>query len=122
MRRLEILQWAGLLGGALLWGLGHVVGYGVTEARCSAGGVAGGIDFDLWEGLITGIAWALALAAALASLAVIAGTQGASYESAPPVGRLRFFAIAALAANTIFMAALLLYALGTIFNVACRQA
>jgi hypothetical protein len=122
MRRLEILQWAGLLGGALLWGLGHVVGYGVTEARCSSAGAGWGIDLDLWEGLINGLAWALALGAALASVAVIVGTRGVSYESAPPPGRLRFFAIAALVANTIFMVALLLYALGTIFNVACRQA
>jgi hypothetical protein len=122
MRRLEILQWAGLLGGAALWGLGHVVGFGVTQARCGPAGAGWGIDFDLWEGLITGLAWVLALAAALASVAVIAGTRDASYESAPPAGRLRFFAIAALAANTIFMVALLLYALGTIFNVACRQA
>jgi hypothetical protein len=122
MRRLEILQWAGLLGGAALWGVGHVVGFGVTEARCSSAGAGWGIDFDLWEGLITGLAWALALGAALASVAVILGTRGSSYESAPPVGRLRFFAIAALAANAIFMVALLLYALGTIFNVACRQA
>ena len=122
MRRLEILQWVGLFGGALLWGLGHVVGFGVTEARCSSAGSGWGIDLDLWEGLITGLAWVLALGAALASVAVIQGTRDVSYESAPPAGRLRFFAIAALVANTIFMAALLLYALGTIFNVACRQA
>jgi hypothetical protein len=121
MRRLEVLQWTGLFGGALLWGLGHVVGYGVTEARCSSGGVARGIHLDLWEGLINGLAWGLALAAALASLAVILATRDSSYESPPPVGRLRFFAIAALVANTIFMTALLFYVLGTVFNVACRQ-
>ena len=121
MRRLEILQWAGLLGGALLWGLGHVVGYGVTEARCSSGGAGWGIHLDLWEGLINGLAWGLALAAALASLSVILATRESSYESPPPVGRLRFFAIAALVANVIFMTALVFYVLGTVFNVACRQ-
>jgi hypothetical protein len=121
VRKLEILQWTGLFGGALLWGLGHVVGYGVTEARCSSGGTGWGIQFDLWEALVNGLAWGLCLAAALASVAVILLTRGSSYESAPPVGRLRFFAIAALAANTIFMVALLLYLLGTVSNVVCRQ-
>jgi hypothetical protein len=48
-------------------------------------------------------------------------TRGSSYEDAPPVGRIRFFALAALVANVIFTVALLLYALGTIFNVASRQ-
>ena len=111
MRRLEILQWAGLFGGALLWGLGHVVGYGITEEDCSSGGAGWGIHFDLWEGLVNGLAWALALASALAALSVILATRESSYESPPPVGRLRFFAIAALVANTIFMTALLFYLL-----------
>jgi hypothetical protein len=122
VRRLEILQWLGLFGGALLWGLGHVVGYGITEAHCSSGGVAGGVHFGLAEGLVNGLAWALALGSALAALSVILATRESSYESPPPVGRLRFFAIAALVANTIFMTALLFYVLGTVFNVACRQA
>jgi hypothetical protein len=122
MRRLELLQWAGLFGGALLWGVGHLVGYGVTEAHCSAGGVGARIHFDLWEGLVNGLSWGLALASALAALTVILATRDSSYESPAPVGRLRFFAIGALVADTIFMTALLLYVLGTVFNVACRQA
>jgi hypothetical protein len=121
MRRLEVLQWLGLLGGAAVWAAGHVVGYGVTEASCTSAGAGWGIHFDLWQGLVTGLAGALTLAAAGAAVAVIALTRGSSYEDAPALGRLRFFAIAALAANVIFTVALLLYALGTIFNVACRQ-
>jgi hypothetical protein len=122
MRRLEVLQWLGLLAGAGVWAAAHVVGFGVTEAHCSSGGAGWGIHFDLWEGLATGLAGALALAAAGAATAVILLTRGSSYEDAPPVGRVRFFALAALVANVIFTVALLLYALGTIFNIACRQA
>lgn len=122
MRRLEVLQWVGLLAGAGVWAAAHVVGYGVTEAHCSSGGANWGIHFDLWEGLVTGLAWVLTLGAGGAAVAVIVLTRGSSYEDAPPVGRMRFFAIAALAANVIFIVALLLYALGSVFNVACRQA
>jgi hypothetical protein len=122
MRRLELLQWLGLLGGAAVWWAAHVVGFGVSEAHCSSGGANWGIHFDLWQGLVTGLAAALALAAGGAALAVIVLTRESSYEDAPAVGRVRFFAIAALAANAIFTVALLLYLLGTIFNVACRQA
>ena len=70
MRRLEILQWAGLFGGALLWGLGHVVGFGITEAHCSSGGSGWPIHFDLWEGLVNGLAWGLALALLAVHVAV----------------------------------------------------
>jgi hypothetical protein len=61
------------------------------------------------------------LAAAGAAAAVVSQTRRVSYESPPPQGRIRFFAIAALAANVIFLMIVLLDALGTIFNVACRQ-
>jgi hypothetical protein len=30
MRRLELLQWFGLLAGAAAWGAAHVLGYGLT--------------------------------------------------------------------------------------------
>ena len=122
MRRLELLQWLGLVGGAAVWAAAHVVGYGVTEAHCSSGGENWGIHFDLWQGLVTGFAGLLALAAGGAAVAVIVLTRESSYEDAPAIGRMRFFAIAALVSNLIFTVALLLYALGSIFNVACRQA
>lgn len=121
MRRLAILQWLGLLVGAAVWGAAHVVGYGVTEARCSTGSAGWGIHLDLWEGVLMGIAGTLALAAGLSALAVVVGTSGTSYEAAAPAGRLRFFAIAALVANAIFLVMIVLYAVGTIANVPCRQ-
>ena len=122
MRRLAFLQWVGLLAGAALWGAAHVVGYGITEADCSRGSSGWGIDFDLWQALANGLAAALTIGAGLAALAVVLGTRGSSYESEPPVGRMRFFAIAALAANTIFLAMIVLYAVGSIAGVPCRQA
>ena len=121
LRRLEILQWTGLLFGALAFTAGHVVGYGLTEAQCGRGGVHWGISNSFWQGLLMTVAGALVLAAAGAAAAVVSQTRRVSYESPPPQGRIRFFAIAALAANVIFLMIVLLDALGTIFNVACRQ-
>jgi Na+-transporting NADH:ubiquinone oxidoreductase subunit NqrB len=122
MRRLELLQWVGLLLGAVMWGAAHVVGYGTTEASCNGAGSEWGIDLRLWEGLINGLAGVVSLVAALAAVAVIVLTQNVSYESEPPVGRIRFFAIAALVANVLFIAMVALYAAGSIANSPCRQA
>lgn len=117
-----MLQWAGLLVGAFMWAAAHVVGYGTTEAACNGAAPVFGIDQHLWEGLINGIAGAVSLGAAGAATAVIVATQGISYEDDPPVGRIRFFAIAALVANVLFIVMVVLYAAGTIANTPCRQA
>ena len=122
MRRLELLQWSGLLVGALVWAAAHVIGFGTTEARCNAASPTFGIDFHLWEGLITGFAGLVALSAALAASAVLVSTRDVSYEDEPPIGRIRFFAIAALIANVLFVMMILLYAVGSIGNTPCVQA
>jgi hypothetical protein len=121
LRRLEILQWFGLLAGALVWAAQHVVGYGITEAECGAGGAHWGIHNDVWQGALMGAALALVLLAELAAIAVILATRDGSYEGPPPPGRLRFFAIAAAAANFIFLVIILLDGLASLVNVACRQ-
>jgi hypothetical protein len=122
MRRLEVLQWTGLLLGALMWGAAHVVGYGTTEASCNGAATAFGIDQHVWVGLISGFAGVVSLGAGLAAAAVIVATQNVSYEDDPPIGRIRFFAIAALLANVLFVMMVVLYAAGTIANTPCRQA
>jgi hypothetical protein len=121
IRKLEILQWFGLLAGALVWAAQHVLGYGITEAECGAGGLHWGIENDVWQGALMAVAVALVLAAELAAIAVIAATSRSSYESPPVAGRVRFFAIAAAAANVIFLMIILLDGFAAIFNVTCRQ-
>ena len=121
LRRLEILQWVGLLAGALVWTGQHVVGYGITEAECSRGGMHWGITNDVWQGVLLGAAALLVLAAEAAAVAVVYRTRESSYESPPASGRIRFFAIAAVAANLIFLTIMLLDGLAAIFNIACRQ-
>ena len=122
MRRLELLQWTGLLVGALMWGTAHIAGYGATEATCNGAASVFGIDQHVWEGVLSGVTAAVALAAAAASVAVLVLTRDVSYEDDPPIGRVRFFAIAALLANVLFIAMIVLYAVGTAANTPCRQA
>jgi hypothetical protein len=120
LRRLEILQWLGLLLGGIVWFAYHLAGYSLTEASCDS--VRWNIHHDLWQVVGMVVAAAFVLAAQAASIAIIRGTRDTSYDGAPPEGRLRFSAIAASAANVIFLMVILLDGLSAVLNVACRQA
>jgi hypothetical protein len=121
LRRLEILQWSGLLAGALVWAAQHVVGYGVTEAQCSPGGADFGISNDAWQASLMAVAALVILGAEAAALAVFFATRPTSYEGEPPPGRIRLFAIAAMVANAIFLVIVLLNGVGSIVSLDCRQ-
>jgi hypothetical protein len=121
MRRLEVMQWLGLLLGAAVWGAAHLIGYGTTEASCNSAGAVFTIDVHQWEGVVNGVTALLALAAGLSATALVVRTRGISYEDAPPLGRIRFFAIAALIANLLFLVMIVLYAAGSIANTPCVQ-
>jgi hypothetical protein len=123
LRALAALQWVGLLVGAVVWASQLLLGFGITEAECSSGGAHWGIANDTWQAALMGASALCVLAAAIAALTVVIRTRQASYDKdGPPVGRIRFFAIAALAANVDFLVIVLLSGFGAIFNVACRQA
>jgi hypothetical protein len=122
MRRLEVLQWFGLLAGAATWGVAHVFGYGLTETRCNSGSSGWDVALHGWEGALNGLAAAVIVCAALAAVSVLVLTRAVSYEDDPPAGRIRFFAIAALIANVLFLVMVVLYAAGSIANDPCRQA
>src|SRR5437867_3643725 len=53
MRRLELLQWFGLLAAPLAWTVQLVVGFGVADASCARAGSHWGIDVESWEIAIT---------------------------------------------------------------------
>jgi hypothetical protein len=122
IRRLGILQWLGLIAGAATWWAQHVVGFGITQAECSSGGASWGIGNDVWQIALLVASALLILAAEAASVAVFLRTRETSYaEDPPPLSRMQFFAIAAMVANAIFLAIVLLDGLASIFNVVCRQ-
>jgi hypothetical protein len=120
LRRLAVLQWVGLVLGGVAWFAAHIVGWGITEASCDSAGFD--IHHDLWQALAMAAAGALVIGAMAAAVAVLYGTRGTTYEEEPPLSRVRFLAIAAAAANLIFLMIILLDAVGSILNIACRQA
>jgi hypothetical protein len=122
LRRLGILQWVGLLLGAAMFAAEHVVGFGITQADCGASGGGFGIANDAWQASLMAGTGALLLAAEASAIAVLIGTRRSSYEAPPPDGRIRFLAIAAVAANAIFLVVVVLDGVASILAPACRQA
>jgi heme/copper-type cytochrome/quinol oxidase subunit 2 len=120
LRRLGVLQWVGLLLGAVVWFAQHIAGWGLTEAACDSADF--NISHDLWQGVAAAVSIALILAAGAAATMVLFRTRGVTYEDDPPAGRLRFLAIAAVVANVIFLVIILLDGTAAIVNTACRQA
>ena len=119
LRRLEVLQWVGLFLGGAAWFSYHIVGWGLTEARCDSADFE--LNHDLWQALLMSGAAVLVALAGAAAVTVLLRTRETTYEDNPPVGRIRFVALAAAASNLLFLMIVLLDGLGSIFNVACRQ-
>lgn len=121
LRRLSILQWSGLVGAALVWAAQHVVGFGIGQAECSAGGRRWGISNDTWEIAVLACAGTLVVLAEVAAAVVFRRTRGVVADDDPPPGRLHFFAVAALVANVLFLTAMVLDTIASVFGTLCRQ-
>jgi hypothetical protein len=128
LRTLGILQWVGLLLGAGVWAAQHVVGSGLTQADCGAGGAGWGISNDLWQTTLTVCAAGLVVLAGAAGVTVFARTRDAGFgdEPAEDAGdlrraRLHFFAAASIAANAIFLMIVLLDGVASLYQLGCRQ-
>jgi hypothetical protein len=117
----EFLQWFGLLGAPLAWSVQHVVGYGVTEARCSPGGAHWGVGVDAWEISLMLAAVAVILLAELAAVWLYFATRGVHYDGPPPVARRHFFVTASSLGNLLFLAIVLMSGLAAVYHVPCGQ-
>jgi hypothetical protein len=122
IRRLSVLQWLGLVGGAGVWFASFVGGVGVSQAVCNPGGKRWGVPFDTVEIALAAVAFALLVAAELASVVVFRATRDVGEEDPPPPGRLHFFASAALVANLLFLLIVVLSTVATVVNRTCHQA
>jgi hypothetical protein len=127
LRQLGILQWLGLLLGAGVWTAQHVVGLGISEAYCGAGGAGWGISKDLWQATLAASAAALVLVAGAAAVVVFSRTRGVGFGDGPPSEegeqrqtRLHFFAAAAIAANTFFLLIIVLDGVASVAAIGCR--
>ena len=130
LRRLSIVQWIGVMVAPLAWTGQHVVGYGVGQARCEVG-VAWNIGFDTWQLAILAAAGLLILISEAAAVTVFVATREVNYGDGPPddgrltgvvpASRLHFFATAAMVANLLFLAIVLLDGLASVFDSLCVQ-
>ena len=122
MRRLELLQWFGLLAAPLAWTVQLVVGFGVADASCARAGSHWGIDVESWEIAITAAAATVAVCAELSALTLYRELRDVEDDAAGPRGRLHFFSIASLIGNVLFMGLIALTAAGVLTHLECRQA
>jgi hypothetical protein len=113
--RLELLQWYALFGGALAWAAQHVAGYFVSTAAC------GSTPFHAAAPqVVLAVAACLAILSAEAA-AIVVFRATSSSDAPPPVGRLHFFAQAAMLGNVLFFVITVLNGVGTVYHLPCAQ-
>lgn len=122
IRRLELLQWTGFLAGGITWFAVFVAGAGVSVAACNPASRRFGIPYDPLETGLTVFAAVCILGAEVAAIAVYRAVRRAADQDPPPEARLRFFAIAAMAGNVLFLVVILLSGIATIVLPECHQA
>jgi hypothetical protein len=121
-RALELMQWFGLLGAALIWIAQFLTGWGVTEARCGAANFAWHLNNDAWQITMMAVGVTVALLAEAAAIVVFARTRELEHDDPPPWGRRNFFAAAAVIGNLLFVMIILLSGIGAIYHTGCRAA
>jgi hypothetical protein len=131
LRQLGAVQWVGVVAAPLAWTVQHVLGYGVGEARCEAGGIHWGIAYDAWQLSLLGGAALLVVVSEIAAVLVFLATRETNYGDGPPgegrwggeipYARLHFFATAAMVANVLFLAILLLDGVVSTIDPLCVQ-
>jgi hypothetical protein len=131
LRQLSIVQWIGVVVAPLAWTGQHVVGYGVGEARCQVAGLRWGIGYDTWQLAILAAAALLVVISEAAAVTVFLATRETNYGDGPPeegrwdgavpYTRLHFFATAAMVANVLFLAVILMDGLASTFDSLCVQ-
>lgn len=119
--RLELLQWFSLFAGPLAWATDHVVGYFISDASCHVAGAQWGLDRPVVQGVLSTAVALVVVAAWLAALVTFRETQGVDKDAPGPLGRLHFFAQAALLGNVLFFVIVVLDAVGSIHD-SCAQA
>ena len=119
MRRFEVLQWFGLLGGAGAWTIQHGTLFWLAAARCNPSGSRWEPGITGWQIGVTVGAGLVALAAEAAAILAALRTRGVEETDPPSLGRIHFFALAAVAGNVLFLGAILLDGIGSAWWSPC---
>ena len=122
MRRLELLQWFGLLAAPLAWTAQLLGGLVVAGGHCTAAGSRWGISVEGWEIALAAAAGTVAVCAELSAVTLYRELREVEEDAPGPRGRLHFFSVASLAANVLFLALIALTAIGATAHTGCRQA
>jgi hypothetical protein len=115
------LAWIGLFVAPAAWFGQHLVGQAIAQASCSAVNASWGVSNRTWQVVLLAVSAALILAAEGAAVASFRRTEPASYEDAPPIGRVRLIAIAAMTTNLLYFVIVLLDGVTSIVDVSCRH-
>jgi hypothetical protein len=118
-RRLEILMWVSLFGAPVAWAASHVIGWGVSEARCETAGKQWAIAAHTWEGALLVVATALALVGLASSILVYREVKGVDKDADPPAGRLWILSISALTVSSLLVVVILLTHIGALALTPC---
>jgi len=119
--RLELLQWFALFAGPLAWTTEHVVGYGIGEASCNVAGAQWGLDPAVLQTVLAVLVGVVVVAAWLAALVAFRETRAVDEYEPGPLGRIRFFAQAALLGNVLFFVIVVLDGVSSVHDLPCRQ-
>jgi hypothetical protein len=118
--RLEVLQWYALFAGPWMWATQHVLEFGLTSSHCSVPVAYWNVPVIWLNVLITTVCGAAVVAAWVAAFVVFRTTSSAGKYAPGPLGRLRFFAEAALLGNVLFFMIVVLDAAGAFYH-GCGQ-
>ncbi|MCW2965811.1 MAG: hypothetical protein JWO17_3063 [Actinomycetia bacterium] len=120
--RLELLQWFALFAGPLAWATEHVVGYGISDASCRVAGAQWGLDATVLQIVLAVLTAIVVIAAWLAAFVAFRETRSVDDYTPGPLGRIRFFAQAALLGNVLFFVIVVLDGVSTVHDLPCHQA
>lgn len=118
LRRLNLLVWFGVLGGALAWILQEAFGYMFGNARCDSASGRFIIPFHAWSLGMAVAAVAIALAAEAVAFIVFRRTREAERLE---LKRIHFLSITALTINPLVLAISAMTAVGTSILALCHQ-
>lgn len=119
--RLELLQWFALFAGPLAWTTEHVIGYFISDASCRVAGTQWGLDPTVLQTVLAVLVGVVVVAAWLAAFVAFRETRTVDDYTPGPLGRIRFFAQAALLGNVLFFVIVVLDGVTTVHDLPCNQ-
>ena len=120
-RKVGALTWIGLLAGPAAWTVQHVLGFGVSAARCDPVGRQWGVPMNTWVTALTVAAGLFVLGGLTASILAFREVRDADEDDAPPAGRARLMAVFGMAIAPLFLGLVLLDGLGALLLDTCHQ-